>query len=87
VSARVILASHSGEELHGWALNVSKGGVRVILEEHVPLGGEYAVTVVDATGPSGPHPGRIVWLQDEPDGVVAGIEFRLEDDAGARGKS
>jgi hypothetical protein len=100
VSARVTLVSRGsrsserasrgpeagGTELHGWALNVSRGGVRVILEEPVPLGGEYDVTVTDANGASGPHHGRIVWVQDEPDGVVAGIEFRSGSDAGARGK-
>jgi hypothetical protein len=87
VSARVTLTSRSGEKLQGWALNVSRGGVRVILEEHVPLGAEYDVLVTEASGASGPHAGRIVWVQDEPDGVVAGIEFRLEGDAKARGKS
>jgi PilZ domain len=70
--------------LEGWALNVSKGGVRVILEEKVDLGTEYEVTLtqgaVDA-GASGSREGpahnvgRIVWVQEEPDGVVAGIEF------------
>jgi hypothetical protein len=87
VSSRVTLVSRSGEELHGWALNVSRGGVRVILEEHVPLGAEYDITVTGEGGASAPQPGRVVWVQDEPDGVVAGIEFRPEGDPGARGKS
>jgi hypothetical protein len=87
VSSRVTLVSRTGEELRGWALNASRGGVRVILEEHVPLGAEYDITVTDANGASPPQLGRIVWVQDEPDGVVAGIEFRSEGDAGARGKS
>jgi len=87
VSARVTLVSRSGEELRGWALNVSRGGVRVILEETVALGAEYDVTVTDASGASGPQVGRIVWVQDEPDGVVAGVEFRLEGEAVPRGKS
>jgi hypothetical protein len=26
--------------------------------------------------PASPVHGRIVWVQEEPDGVVAGIEFR-----------
>jgi hypothetical protein len=86
-SARVTLVSRTGEQLQGWALNVSRGGVRVILEEHVLLGAEYDVTVTGEGGPSDPQPGRIVWVQDEPDGVVAGIEFRPQGDAGARGKS
>jgi hypothetical protein len=58
---------------------VSRGGVRVILEDSVELGAEFEVTM---TGSSlcddiGNHrTGRIVWVQEEPDGVVAGIEFR-----------
>jgi hypothetical protein len=97
VSARVTLAARDGggpnggaaEPLEGWALNVSRGGVRVILEQKVELGAEFEVTLADglaggrsaADGASmGEMPtsriGRIVWVQEEPDGVVAGIEFR-----------
>jgi hypothetical protein len=76
VSARVSLKSASGEVLEGWALNVSKGGIRVILEEKVELGSEYEVTLSTGADPSTPMIGRIVWVQEEPDGVVAGIEFR-----------
>jgi hypothetical protein len=82
VSARVTLVSRSeGSErtLEGWALNVSRGGVRVILEEKVELGAEFEVSMVDgpalAEAPT-VHVGRIVWVQEEPDGVVAGVEFR-----------
>jgi hypothetical protein len=86
VSARVTLAAREGggrsrstEPLEGWALNVSRGGVRVILEEKVELGAEFEVTLSDGA-PLGDLPparvGRIVWVQEEPDGVVAGIEFR-----------
>jgi hypothetical protein len=51
--------------------------VRVILEDKVDLGAEYEIQVADdGTGPVGPVAGRIVWVQEEPDGVVAGIEFR-----------
>jgi hypothetical protein len=120
VSARVTLKGKKGEVLEGWALNVSKGGVRVILEEKVDLGAEFEVTLTsggaggggggatevnqpampDATGPTGAtgakaatkagpvtpaqppqaahNVGRIVWVQEEPDGVVAGIEFCVE---------
>jgi len=72
-------ASPSAVGLEGWALNVSRGGLRVILEEKVELGAEFDVTILEPgvdTAPS--HPGRIVWVQEEPDGVVAGIEFRSE---------
>jgi hypothetical protein len=73
VTARVSLKDASGRVLDGWALNVSRGGVRVILEDKVDPGGEFEVTL-DA-GPAH-NVGRIVWVQEEPDGVVAGIEFR-----------
>jgi len=67
------------EPLEGWALNVSRGGVRVILEGKVDLGAEFEVTMTEGTGVNAPKTrrmGRVVWVQDEPDGVVAGIEFR-----------
>jgi hypothetical protein len=86
VSARVTLAardgggrSRSAEPLEGWALNVSRGGVRVILEQKVELGAEFEVTLSDGAPLSdlpAARVGRIVWVQEEPDGVVAGIEFR-----------
>jgi hypothetical protein len=81
VTARATLRSVSGKVLEGWALNVSRGGVRVILEEKVDPGAEFEVTLsggIDVAGRPGPQVGRIVWVQEEPDGVVAGIEFRSE---------
>jgi hypothetical protein len=102
LSARVTLTGRSGkvlgQVLEGWALNVSRGGVRVILEEKVDLGAEFDVTLSGVVAEGGPSPdassnwpapasdgrdgtvdvpstGRIVWVQEEPDGVVAGIEF------------
>jgi hypothetical protein len=83
VTARATLRSVSGKVLEGWALNVSRGGVRVILEENVEPGTEFEVTLsggIDLARPSAPHVGRIVWIQEEPDGVVAGIEFRDASD-------
>ena len=75
VSARVALKPASGATLEGWALNVSRGGVRVILEEKVELGSEFEVTLSTGEDASAPQNGRVVWVQEEPDGVVAGIEF------------
>jgi hypothetical protein len=76
VASRVTLKTASGAMLQGWALNVSRGGVRVILEEKVDLGAEFEVTLADdGTGSKAAQAGRIVWVQEEPDGVVAGIEF------------
>jgi acylphosphatase len=61
-------------ELNGWALNVSRGGVRVILEAQVELGEEFEVTLTSA-GSDKPRRGRVVWVQEEPDGMIAGVAF------------
>jgi hypothetical protein len=74
----------AGALLEGWALNVSKGGIRVILEEKVEPGEEFEVELLDpnaAAGGEGPaiegaQAGCIVWVQEESDGVVAGIAFK-----------
>ena len=76
VSARVTLKDKAGLVLEGWALNVSRGGIRVILEDKVELGSEFEVTMTTGADSATPIAGRIVWVQEAPDGVVAGIEFR-----------
>ncbi len=83
LSARVTLVSRNplakGAPLEGWALNVSRGGVRVILEERVEPGAEFDVSLTEGITPGDTEAsfvGRVVWVQEEPDGVVAGIEFR-----------
>lgn len=75
VSSRVYLHDSNGEIHEGWALNVSKGGVRVILEGAVVLGKEYDVVVGDPDNGGTQARGRIVWIQDEPDGAIVGVEF------------
>jgi hypothetical protein len=76
VTARVTLKGKAGPVLEGWALNISRGGLRVILEDKVELGAEFEVTLtIDGQGGT-PVVGRVVWVQEEPDGVVAGVEFR-----------
>jgi hypothetical protein len=57
--------------LDGWALNISRGGVRVVVEDPVELGQELRVAVGEAEF----RPGRIVWIQDEPGGAIVGVEF------------
>jgi PilZ domain len=72
VTERVIL---KGDEkaYEGWALNVSRGGVRAILEEQLKLGDEFEVTIGDAAPLV--RRARVVWLQEEKDGVIVGLEF------------
>jgi hypothetical protein len=81
----VSLQCAEGRVLDGWALNVSRGGVRVILEEKVEPGANFTVRISQLGNagdepPALPQRGCVVWVQEEPDGVVAGIEFRPEAD-------
>ncbi len=74
VTERVTLKSKDGgEPLEGWALNVSRGGVRAILEEKVVLGQTFDVAI--GTDEVLLRPSRVVWVQEEPDGVIVGLEF------------
>lgn len=75
VSDRVVLHGADGQVREGWALNVSRGGVRVILEDSVQLGSEHDVVVGDVSQGGVTARGRIVWVQEEPDGAVVGVEF------------
>ncbi|MGO8997094.1 MAG: PilZ domain-containing protein [Polyangiaceae bacterium] len=77
VSDRVTFRGAGSTVREGWALNVSRGGVRAILDDDtgkVELGEEYDITVGNAD-PAKAKKGRIVWLQEEPDGFVVGVEY------------
>jgi hypothetical protein len=73
VTERVTLNSEEGSVLEGWALNVSRGGLRAILEEKVVLGQKFDVSI--GTEDAILRPSRVVWVQEEPDGVIVGLEF------------
>lgn len=73
VTERVTLRHEDGRVLEGWALNVSRGGVRAILEDKVVLGQKFEVGL--GSDEVLQRAGRIVWVQEEPDGVIVGIEF------------
>jgi hypothetical protein len=98
VSDRVTFRGASGAVREGWALNVSRGGIRAILDDDtgkVELGEEYAIIVGDpgdeaaasgkgskggkgsgsGKGSGNGKKGKIVWLQEEPDGFVVGVEY------------
>ena len=70
---RVSLKAENGALLEGWALNVSRGGLRAILEEKVVLGQKFEVSIGEAD--ASPRASRVVWVQEEPDGVIVGLEF------------
>jgi len=69
-SARVVFRSARGT-FDGWALNMSRGGLRAILEIRVDLGENFDIQVHDDDF----RPGRVVWLQEEPDGMIVGVEY------------
>ena len=60
-------------ETHGWTLNVSRGGMRAIIEEPVKSGVEYELLVGDAEETA--RRVSIVWVQDEADGQIVGVRF------------
>lgn len=62
-----------GFETHGWTLNVSRGGMRAIVEEPVKSGVEYELIVGDAAGSA--RKVAVVWVQDEADGQIVGVRF------------
>jgi PilZ domain len=62
-----------GFETHGWTLNVSRGGIRAIVEEPLEAGGEYTLVVGDAEESA--RKVAVVWVQDESDGQIVGVRY------------
>jgi hypothetical protein len=55
-----------------WSLNVSRGGMRVVIETPLTVGQAYEVEF-----PTGERrPVRAVWVREEVDGQIAGLEFQ-----------
>jgi hypothetical protein len=82
LTERIRIVGKNLKTREGWALNVSRGGVRAMFEESVELGEEYEVTIGEE-GAASPltRRGRVVWVQDEPDGMIVGFEFLLSTGA------
>jgi hypothetical protein len=74
-SERVILRAPGCENV-GWALNVSRGGLRIVVEDGVVVGQEFEVALgSDDSEDRAVRRGRVVWVQPEADGQIVGIEF------------
>jgi hypothetical protein len=74
-SERVVLHAAAGDNV-GWALNVSRGGLRVVVEDGVVVGQEFEVAIgSDDSEDRAVRRGRVVWVQPEADGQIVGIEF------------
>jgi len=72
-SERIILRAPAFETV-AWTLNLSRGGVRLIVEEPLELGATYELVIGDADPPV-VRQGRVVWVQDEADGQICGVQF------------
>lgn len=71
LSERVTFTIAGAEEIPGWSLNISRGGLRAIVEEPLRLDHVYQVVV----GELAARPGRVVWVQPQPDGAIVGVSF------------
>ncbi len=60
-------------EFIGWTLNVSRGGVRIVLEDSIESDVEYMV--VFGANAANPRPVRVAWIQEEAGGQIAGLQF------------
>ncbi len=68
---------HGGRSLDAWSMNVSRGGLRVIMEDEVAPGDEVDVVV----GEPGEldyfcKAARVAWVQPEQGGFIVGLEFK-----------
>jgi hypothetical protein len=58
-------------ETTGWTLNVSRGGLRAIVEEPLAEDCDYEVVV----GEDAARRARIAWSRAEADGQIVGLRF------------
>lgn len=70
-SERVVIRA-DGFETIGWTLNVSRGGIRLVVEEPVDQGAVYDVVIGDTEVT---RRARVVWIQVQADGEIVGLEF------------
>lgn len=75
-----MLVRSTGFETHGWTLNVSRGGIRAIVEDPLVQGVEYQLTVGDEETCAARR-ASVVWLQDETDGQIVGLKYLDVEDA------
>ncbi|HEU4412075.1 MAG TPA: PilZ domain-containing protein [Polyangiaceae bacterium] len=77
VSTRIHL-SFKGRQLQAWVLNVSRGGMRLLLETPLAAGDEFEALVPvgdELEGEPVRRPVRVVWADRQADGTFAGVEF------------
>jgi hypothetical protein len=60
------------QSIEGWTLNISRGGLRAVVEIPLPVGAEVVATVGES--PAGRR-ARVVWSHEERGGAVLGLSF------------
>ena len=68
-------SSSGAAEIVAWTLNVSRGGLRLIVEDEVAVGASYSVSIGDES----PRLATVVWTREEADGQIAGMRFEAVD--------
>ncbi len=61
------------QEYIGWTLNLSRGGLRIVVEDPIELNTEYMVVLGQDEHEA--RPVRVAWIQDEAGGQIAGLQF------------
>lgn len=69
-SERVVLRQAEAQT-EGWTLNVSRGGLRAVLEQPLDPELEYEVVVGEAPA----RRARVAWSKAEADGQIVGLRF------------
>lgn len=64
----------AGFETTGWTLNVSRGGLRIVVEEPLALGTEYEVVVGDGDEQR-VRSSTVVWVKEAADGQIVGLKY------------
>ncbi len=68
-----MLIRRSEAQIEGWTLNVSRGGLRVVVEDPLRVG--ELVDVLIGSDDVPPRPARVVWVKDAADGQICGIQL------------
>ncbi|HEX6274849.1 MAG TPA: PilZ domain-containing protein [Polyangiaceae bacterium] len=69
-SERVLIRANAFETT-GWTLNVSRGGIRAVVEDPLDPETEYEVSVDSGSA----RRARIAWSRQEADGQIVGLRF------------
>ncbi len=64
-----------GKPGDAWAINLSNGGVRIVAEARLEVGEQVFLRMGDRPETGLQGKGRVVWVREQGEDVVAGIEF------------